>query len=152
TTAQLGSRLAAPHPVHKGMPPIHFEKLTCTACHAGPFPQDTEQIVHTSLAHNLGIPAPSRGANMAPVIVQPVFLKEATGKIAPHKMVWPSYWARMTNGKPKPMLPEEVTQAAGDKLPTQAGDDVERDPYNTKPMTDAQIQQVLQALSEDKTL
>src|SRR6266436_2312804 len=59
-TAQLGGRLGSPRPVHKGMPQIHFEKLTCTACHAGPFPTDQPQIVHTSLAHKLGLPAPAR--------------------------------------------------------------------------------------------
>ncbi|MDB6024506.1 MAG: cytochrome c nitrite reductase, pentaheme subunit, partial [Verrucomicrobiales bacterium] len=50
-----------------------------------------------------------------------------------------------------PMLPEEVVKAAGDKLPSQSSDDVERDPYNTKPITDQQIQQVLVALASDKT-
>ena len=30
-------------------------------------------------------------------------------------------------------------------------DDVARDPYNTKPLTDAQIQPVLEALSADKS-
>ncbi|MDB6026984.1 MAG: hypothetical protein JWM68_3207, partial [Verrucomicrobiales bacterium] len=102
--AQLGSRLGAPRPVHTGMPPIHFEKLTCTACHAGPVPSDTTQIVHTSLAHKLGIPAAAHGENTAPQIVQSVFLRDANGKIAPHKMVWPSYWGYLTDKKVKPML------------------------------------------------
>ena len=149
--AEMGSRLGAPRPVHTGLPPIHFEKLTCTACHAGTFPSDTTELVQTSLAHKLGIPAASRGLNTAPQIVQPVFLQEASGKIAPHRMVWPSYWGHLKDGKVKPMLPEQVTQAAGDKLPTQASEDVERDPYNTKPLTDKQIQDVLTALSADKT-
>ena len=150
-TGQLGSRLGAPRPLHKGLPPVHLEKLTCTACHAGPFPEDATQIVHTSLAHKLGLPAPTRGENTAPVIVQSVFLRDANGKIAPHKAVWPSYWARMTNNTVKPMLPEQVTQAAGDKLPAQPTEEVERDPYNTKPLTDQQIQQVLDALASDKS-
>ncbi len=150
-TAQMGSRLGAPRPVHKGLPPIHFEKLTCTACHAGPFPSDSTQIVHTSLAHKLGIPAPARGANTAPQIVQSVFLRESTGKIAPHKMVWPSYWGYLKDGKVKLLLPEEVSRNAGDKLPTQPSEDVERDPYNTKAISDKEIQDVLTALSSDKT-
>jgi hypothetical protein len=148
-TAQLGGRLGAPRPEHKGLPPIHFEKLTCTACHSGPFPGQQPQAVHTSLAHKLGLPGPARGENTAPVIVQPVFLAGADGRIAPHKMVWPSYWGRLKDGKVTPLLPEEVAKT--EKLPAQPSDDVARDPYNTRPLTDAQIQPVLEALSADKS-
>jgi hypothetical protein len=146
---RLAGRLGAPYPLHKGMPPIHFEKLSCTACHAGPFPTDATQIVQTSLAHKLGLMAPVRGENTAPVIVQPVFLPGQDGRIAPHRAVWPSYWGRLKDGKVQPILPEEVSKLAQAKLPRQASDDVPRDPYNTKPLTDQQIQEVLTALSAD---
>jgi hypothetical protein len=63
-------------------------------------------------------------------------------------MVWPSYWGRLNNGKLTPMLPEEVAKT--DKFPPQASEDAGRDPYNTKPLTEAQIQTVLEALSADK--
>jgi hypothetical protein len=149
TTARLGGRLGSPHPVHKGMPLVHFEKLTCTACHSGPFPTEKPEVVHTSLAHKLGLPGPARGENTAPIIVQPVFLREATGKIAPHKMVWPSYWAWLKDGKLTPILPDEVAKT--DKLPAQAKDDVARDPYNTTPLTEPQIQPVLETLAADKS-
>jgi hypothetical protein len=144
-------RLGAPRPHHVGFPPIHFEKLACTACHSGPIPGDAAEIVHTSLAHKLGLPAPLRGANTAPAIVQPVFLRDANGKIAPHKMVWPSYWGTLSNGVVAPLLPEVVAKAVGDKLPTQAPTDVERDPYNTKPLTNDQIRDVLTALGAGRT-
>lgn len=147
---QLG-RLGAPAAAHKGFPPIHFEKLTCTACHSGPIPQDATEIVHTSLAHKLGLPAPTRGEKTAPQIVQPVFLRDSQGKIGPHKMVWPSFWGRLNNGKVTPMLPEEVSKGASDKLPTQSSEDAERDPYNTRPLTETQIKEVLTALSGSKT-
>jgi hypothetical protein len=147
--SQFG-RLGAPEADHKGMPPIHFEKLSCTACHSGPFPTDSEQIVHTSLAHKLGIPMPARGENTAPAIVQPVFLRGADGKIAPHKIVWPSYWGRMKDGKVKPMLPEEAAKLLGDKLPKQTTEEVQRDPHNTKPLSDQQIKDALAVLAEDK--
>ena len=148
-TAHLGGRLGAPHPAHKGLPPIHFEKMTCTACHAGPFPGERPQVVHTSLAHKLGIPGPARGENTPPVIVQPVFLRDDDGRVAPYKMLWPGYWGRLKEGKLTPLLPEEVAKT--EKLPAQPSDDVARDPYNTKPLTDAQIQTVLEALSDDKS-
>lgn len=147
--ARLGGRLGAPRPVHKGLPPVHFERLTCTACHSGPFPGDQPQAVHTSLAHKLGLPGPARGANTAPLIVETVFLRQDDGRIAPNKMVWPSYWGRMKDGKVVPLPPEEVART--DKLPAQPSDDVARDPYNTRPLTDAQIQPVLEALAADKS-
>jgi len=148
TTAQLGGRLASPHPMHKGLPTIHFEKMTCTACHSGPFPSQQPQVVHTSLAHKLGLPGPARGENTAPVIVQPIFLRGDDGRIAPYKMVWPSYWGRLKDGKVTPLAPEEVAKT--EKLPAQPNEDVARDPYNTKPLSDAQIQPVLEARSADK--
>jgi hypothetical protein len=148
-TAQLGGRLGAPRPIHKGLPPVHFEKMTCTACHSGPFPGDQPQVVHTSLAHKLGLPGPARGENTPPVIVQPVFLKGDDGRITPNKVVWPSYWGRLKDGKITPLPPEEVAKT--DKLPAQPADDVARDPYNTRPLTDAQIQPVLEALAADKS-
>lgn len=148
---ELAGRLGAPHPHHPGFPPIHFEKLSCTACHSGPTPGDAAEIVHTSLAHKLGLPAPLRGANTAPAILQPVFLKDATGKIAPHKMVWPSFWAVLSNNVVSPLLPDAVAKAAGDKFPSQSTADVERDPYQTKPLTESQIRDVLTALASTRT-
>jgi hypothetical protein len=134
-------RLGSPKLVHKGLPPIHFEKLTCTACHSGPLPSLEEQVVHTSMAHKLGLPAPERGQNTAPVIIEPVFLRGADGKIGPYKMVWPSYWARLNGTNITPMLPAEA--ATNFTLPQTSSDDVARDPYNTKPLTDSQIQKTL---------
>jgi hypothetical protein len=143
----MTGRLGSPRLVHKGLPPIHLEKLSCTACHSGPFPTSDPETVHTSLAHKLGLPAPARGKNTAPVIVEPVFLYGADGKIEPYKMVWPSYWARLKGGKLTPMLPAEASKAG--TFPKQESDDVPRDPYNTKPLADAQIQQVLESFADD---
>lgn len=142
----LPGRLGAPHAAHVGFPPVHFERLTCTACHSGPMPKDTLDIVQTSMAHKLGLPGPARGANTAPVIVEPAFLRNAQGKIAPHKVVWPSFWGYLKDNKVTPLLPEAVAKAAGDKMPKQPSEDAERDPYNTRPLTEAQIKEVLGAL------
>jgi hypothetical protein len=95
----------------------------------------------------LGLPAPARGKNTAPIIVEPVFLHGADGKIEPYKMVWPSYWAHLKDGKLTPVLPEEAAKAGS--FPKQDSDDVPRDPYNTKPLADSQIQQVLESFSDD---
>jgi hypothetical protein len=136
-------RLGSPRLVHKGLPPIHLEKLACTACHSGPLPQAEPRIVHTSLAHMLGLPAPERGKNTAPIILEPIFLRGADGKIAPYKMVWPSYWARLKGAHLTPLLPAEAAKTL--TLPQPSSDDAARDPYNTKPLTDRQIQQALES-------
>lgn len=148
---QFVGRLGAPQPEHKGFPPIHFEKLSCTACHSGPVPSDTTTIVHTAMAHKLGLPGPVRGENTAPQVVQSLFLRDATGKIAPHRAVWPSYWAEMKGERVVPLLPEVVSKALGDKLPAQPKDEIERDPYNTRPLTEPQIKDLLTALSGSRT-
>jgi hypothetical protein len=142
-------RLASPRPIHKGLPPVHFKKLTCTACHSGPLPGPQPEIVHTSLAHGLGLAAPVRGKNTAPIIVQPVFLHDTDGRIAPYKMVWPSYWARLKDGKLTPLLPAGAAKSAC--LPKQNPEEAVRDPYNTKPLTDQQIQQALESLADNSS-
>jgi hypothetical protein len=134
-------RLGSPRLVHKGLPPIHLEKLSCTACHSGPLPKAEPEVVHTSLAHSLGLPAPERGKNTAPVILQPIFLRGADGKIAPYKMVWPSYWARLSGTNLAPILPAEAAKIV--TLPHPSSEEAALDPYNTKPLTEAQIQQAL---------
>jgi len=95
------------------------------------------------MAHKLGLPAPERGKNTAPVILEPVFLRGADGKIAPFKMVWPSYWARLNGTNITPMPPAEAAKTV--TLPQPSSDDAARDPYNTKPLTDRQIQQALES-------
>ena len=142
-------RFGSPRPIHKGLPPVHFEKLTCTACHSGPLPGPLPEIVQTSLAHKLGLLSPVRGKNTAPIIVQPVFLYDTDGRIAPCKMVWPSYWARLKGGKLTPLLPAEAAKSAG--LPKQKTEEALRDPYNTKPLTDQQIQHALESLADNSS-
>jgi hypothetical protein len=141
-------RMGSPRPIHKGLPLVHFAKLTCTACHSGPMPGPQPEMVHTSLAHKLGLPSGAHGANTAPQIVEPVFLTDGKGKIAPFKVFWPSYWARLKNGKLTPLLPSEAAAAAD--LPKQKSDAAVRDPFNTKPLTDHQIQDALESIDAAK--
>jgi hypothetical protein len=86
-------RLGAPKPAHAGIPPIHFEKLACTTCHSGSWPKDETASIKTSMAHALGVPGISKSDDALPYIISPVFAEQPTGKIAPHNMIWPSYWA-----------------------------------------------------------
>lgn len=101
-------RLGAPIPKHAGIPPLHFEKMTCTACHAGPWPTDKVQLVKTSQAHAMGSHSVNRSDVVLPHIAAPVFVREENGKIATHKMIWPAFWARLNGKRVTPILPEEI--------------------------------------------
>jgi len=91
-TGQLGAPIAA----HKGLPPVHFDKLTCTACHSG---SKDLQPVRTSRANRLGIYGRAQWFTESPFIVEPVFVKNDEGKIEPRRMMWPAFWA-YTDGIP----------------------------------------------------
>lgn len=84
----LGGRYAAPRPEHRGFPLVHFEKLTCTACHSGPLPSKQLHRFQTALAHGLGLTSRERDANTPPYIGGPVFALQADGRIAPQYLVW----------------------------------------------------------------
>ena len=108
STALSGGRLGAPRPTHNGLPPIHFQKLTCTACHAGPWPQENPRAVQTSLAHNLGLETRDRADDELPHVIAPVFMHNAAdGRVAPHRLLWPSYFARLKDNTITPILPGE---------------------------------------------
>ena len=110
-------RLGAPVPEHVGLPPVHFERLTCTACHSGPWPGEGAVLTKTSRAHRLGTPNVNKAEAVLPHILSPVFAQEAgtvagsgdtalvqrSGKIAPHKLIWPAYWATLVDGKVTPI-------------------------------------------------
>ncbi|HOO16143.1 MAG TPA: hypothetical protein PLU99_03450 [Phycisphaerae bacterium] len=91
-----GGRYAAPRPEHWGLPPVHLEKLTCTACHSGPWPEMDAHRFQTSLAHGLGLATRERDADTPPNIVGPVFARQPDGKLAPQRLIWPAYWGRLT--------------------------------------------------------
>ena len=67
-TGQHGAPIAA----HKGLPPVHFEKMTCTACHSG---SASLQAVRTSRANRLGIYGRAQWSTESPFIVEPVFVR-----------------------------------------------------------------------------
>lgn len=107
-TANAGG-LGSPIPGHHGIPLIHFETMSCTSCHSGPMPDHQTTILQTSMAHGLGVPRFERAVMELPYIVQPIFIPDQVGKLAPHKAVWPSYFGVMDNdGTVTPLSPDQV--------------------------------------------
>jgi len=110
-SAEVG-RLGAPRPVHKGLPPVHLDKLACTVCHSGIWPGDRPDRVRTSRANRLGIYGKARWDTDAPYIGEPVFIKGPDGKLAPHRIMWPAFWGRLENDQVQPLAPDDVVQVA----------------------------------------
>jgi len=103
-TGQHGAPIAH----HKGIPPSHFDQLTCTACHSGAKPGEEPQMVRTSRANRLGIHGRAQWFTESPFIVEPVFVRNDAGKIEPRRMMWPAFWA-YSDGIP---LDEDLVEEA----------------------------------------
>ena len=100
-------RLGSPEPLHAGLPPIHFEKLSCTACHGGPLPRNEALRMMTSLSHGLGSKDHRTGKEL-PAIAGPVYRKGGDGRVYPHKAMWPAFWGLKTESGIEPIAPEKV--------------------------------------------
>ncbi len=115
-SAEAG-RLGAPQPMHAGLPALHFDKLSCTACHSGPAASDSLGRQLNSIAHRLGSHE-KRTGNEFPGIIAAVSLPVSpsgahgvdagAGKYTPHRLMWPSYWATIQDKRVKPLNPNEA--------------------------------------------
>jgi len=110
--AAMGGRLGAPRPAHKDIPAVHFDKMSCTSCHSGPWPEDLPQMVRTSRANRLGIHGVAQWYTDEPRIGEPVFMKAQDGKLTPYRMMWPAFWGRLDGETVTPVLPDDVAAAA----------------------------------------
>jgi hypothetical protein len=136
----------APYPKHVGMPAIHFEKLSCTSCHSGPWPQDRSFGAKTSRAHGLATRGVNTSDETLPHITMPVFAPGHDGKIAPHKLMWPAYWASVDDANTAnvtPLVVDTVKETAGKLLPFT----VELANSSWPDMNEATVKSVLEALS-----
>lgn len=109
-------RLGAPFPKHTGIPLVHFRRLACTVCHSGPKPKEGFTRGRTSRANRLGIYGVATWATDMPAVIEPVYAKSAGHKIAPNRLVWPAFWAKISGKEVAPLKPEVVEAAAGDIL------------------------------------
>jgi len=116
SSSPVAGRLGAPVPEHRGIPPVHFERMTCTACHSGPWPAKETLLTKTSRAHRLGTIGVNKSHEALPHISSPVFAEQENGKIAPHKMVWPSYWGIINDKDVAPIDFEVVKETVGQVL------------------------------------
>lgn len=107
-------RLGAPKPLHRGLPPLHLEKLSCTACHAGPLPESDTPEWLSAFLHGLGRSEHRSGAE-SPQVLAPVNLvtnyssdPKAAPIYTPHRISWPSYWASLQpDGRIAPLDPQQ---------------------------------------------
>lgn len=109
--AGQSGRQGAPLAVHRGLPPLHLERMRCTVCHSGAATATGVAQVRTARANRLGIYGAARWDRNEPAIVEPVIMKDTAGLLAPHRMVWPAFWARLDGQGVKP-LPDETVAAA----------------------------------------
>jgi hypothetical protein len=142
----LGGRNAAPRPQHKGLPTLHFDKLSCTACHSGPYPSTEATRVLTSMAHRLGTESYNRAPDAAPAIQQPVFLRDPeTHKITPHKVLYPTFWARMNGSEITPISPDLLSSSK--VLQKVLGYKPTLDLQPAKPLKEEEIAKALDAIA-----
>lgn len=139
-------RLGAPTPRHVGIPTIHFEKMDCTACHSGTWPQDEPGRWRTAQMHKLGLHGKHKQDLKQPHVYAPVLLKGADGRIASHYLVWPAFWATMNGDTITPIPPAQVLNAATAILSAE----VERQD-DWRPLTEDQVAEVLELLSKQQT-
>ncbi|MFC1780706.1 hypothetical protein ACFLZ8_00390 [Planctomycetota bacterium] len=116
----LAGRLGAPIPTHPGIPAVHFDKLTCTACHSGPWPERETILSKTSRSHRLGTPNVDKSPQILPHVVSPVLARithdgseDEDAKIAPYRALWPSFWGTIEDGNVAPVTLDVVTKSVG---------------------------------------
>ncbi|MHC4744963.1 MAG: cytochrome c3 family protein, partial [Planctomycetota bacterium] len=113
TAIPEAGRFGAPVPKHPGIPAVHFEKISCTGCHSGPWPGDKTNFTKTAMAHRLGTLGVNKTPDALPHIMSPVFATAESGKIAPHKLVWPAYWGDMADANIAPIGFDTVRRVVG---------------------------------------
>jgi len=110
-----GGRLGAPKPEHRGLPPLHLDRLSCTACHSGPRPAAEPLVIQSAKAHQLGLPSHDYGPDLDPLVAAPVLMQDH-GVLYPHRMIWPAFWGLMSNNTITPLNPDQVHETLRRKL------------------------------------
>ncbi len=101
-------RLGAPRPRHGGMPAVHFQRLSCTACHAGP--ASPRVHLQTPRAHGLGLARQDRTAEDPPRVSVVFRPRPSDGRLTPTRVFWPTFWARRRGDSLSPVAPSEIAR------------------------------------------
>ena len=156
---RMGGHLGAPIPEHKGIPAVHFEKLSCTACHSGRLPEENTARVRTARMHKLGLHGRHAMNKQLPHVITPVFAKMANGKIGPHNMIWPSFWGTryqpsfwgIKTGDVVTRLPFEMEDMVVDYLSTDGnGENSESDPTKLSDETITAVLKLIEKQGDDE--
>jgi len=147
TEQPRGGRLAAPVPDHRGIPPHHFTRLTCTACHSGAWPENNSKRVRTSRAHILGVEKVRLPKDALPHIISPVFIKQTNDKIGPHHLIWPAYWGVLNEEGLSP-LPTDNIRRIISRISKEKKEPVESE----KTFDEQKIINILIALSSEEAI
>jgi hypothetical protein len=143
SSTPTAGRLGAPRPLHQGIPTVHFDRLTCTACHSGPWPGDAAHRFKTAMAHGLGLKNSNKAPEALPHIQATIFTEQNPKVIGPNYLVWPAFWGRLAENKVTPIPPQAIKEAAEEILvegkAAVLGD--------WRPLTKEQIIKVLQKLA-----
>ena len=99
-------------------------------------------LTQTSMAHQLGWASETRDSRTLPHVVAPVFARDTTGRIAPHRAVFPAFWGRAgKDGTIRPIPVDEAAKAAEGVLPKSA------DPRAWEPLTRTLVAAMLKKLT-----
>ena len=95
--------LGAPIPEHIGIPPVHFEKLSCTVCHSGNMLSKKTNYIKTSRNHFLGMHGTNKAPDVFPHIQTNVVVNSENNILEPRNIIWPSFWGVISEDKIKPL-------------------------------------------------
>lgn len=108
-SCHVDAKGAGPSPVHAGIPLVHFQKLSCTVCHAGVTANGARAQVRSARANRIGVYGRAQWATDMPNVVEPVFVTNAAGVVEARRMAWPSFFCEVaTNGTVTPLAPAAV--------------------------------------------
>jgi len=104
----INGTLGAPIANHAGIPPIHFERIACTTCHSGSWPNGEARYVKSSRNHFLGMHGTNKAPNVFPHVQSSVFTESEESLIETRNLVWPSFWGSIQNDEAIPLSIEFI--------------------------------------------
>jgi hypothetical protein len=124
--------------MHKGLPALHLDRLSCTACHSGTGPRAELPQEQTARAHGLGLPSHDYSAGMTPGIVTSVLLPQGE-TLYPHRLVWPAFWGYRLRDRITPLNPDEVYETTRKTLRVRRGSSLEESVMDVRLKTEEKV-------------